>query len=172
MSFFIRTFAYIKLKPMTKVEYDSIDNTFDLIEQKTIYFCDSNNVNFYNYLGEFKILLKNYIVNKNTIETINNLNWVDPIKVRAVLNTKDFGSKEHETKKHINLFEKSKECLFKWLDNTKDPYFFILNPIYNYGAGSDYNSYFSKRHGYKKVDFTGIQNLDIAIDYALYKLKI
>ena len=49
------------------------------------------------------------------------------------------------------------------------PYFFILNPIYKFGAGIDYNSHIKKGYGYIKETCTGINNIDIACDYALYK---
>ena len=78
--------------------------------------------------------------------------------------------KDIKTPSAVETFELSKQKMFSWLDKTKTPYFFILNPIFNYGAGIDYNSYFSKRFGYKKEKSTGIQNVDIASDYAIYTL--
>ena len=156
---------------MTAKEYNEIDNTYEIIENKTIEYCDRNKVGFYNYLGEFKILLKNYIVNKNKIEVVKDLSWDDPIKVRSILNTRNFGDKLYEIKKCTELFEKAKTDLFSWLDNVKEPYFFILNPIYYYGAWGYRFSNVGGRYGYKKESFTGIQNLDIAVDYSLYKLR-
>jgi len=155
---------------MTATEFNKIDNTYFLIEEKTKKVCEENNIDFYNYLGVFKTLLINYIKNKNHIEVVKKLDFNDKISTRAILNKAVFSSKENEISLAVETFELSKQKMFSWLDKTKTPYFFILNPIFNYGAGIDYNSYFSKRFGYKKEKSTGIQNVDIASDYAIYTL--
>lgn len=157
---------------MKAIEYNKIDNTYFLIEEKTKKVCSENNTDFYNYLGVFKTLLINYVKNKNHIEVVKNCDFNNAIQTRAILNKAFFLSKENEINLAIETFEKSKEQIFKWLDKTKEPYFFILNPIFNYGAGIDYNSYFSKSYGYIKEPLTGLQNLDIAYDYAIYKTFI
>lgn len=156
---------------MTASEFNEIDNTFFLIEEKTKLVCERNNVYYYNYLGVFKNLLINHISNKNNIYKVKSLDFNDKIKARAILNKSQFSSKESEIKLAINLFKQSRENLFNWLDKTKDPYFFILNPIYVYGSGIDYKSHLSNVHGYIKNPFTGIQNLDIACEYANYKIQ-
>jgi hypothetical protein len=155
---------------MTATEFNKKDNTYFLIEENTKKVCKENDIDFYNYLGVFKTLLINYIKNKNYIEVVKNCDFNDKISTRAILNKAAFSSKENEISLAVKTFELSKRKMFSWLDKTKTPYFFILNPIFNYGAGIDYNSYFSKRYGYKKEKLTGIQNLDIACDYAIYTL--
>ena len=155
---------------MTATEFNKIDNTYFLIEEKTKKVCEENNIDFYDYLGVFKTLLINYIKNKNHIEVVKKCDFNDIISTRAILNKANFSSKDNEISLAIKKFELSKQKMFSWLDKTKTPYFFILNPIFNYGAGIDYNSYFSKRFGYKKEKSTGIQNVDIASDYAIYTL--
>lgn len=156
---------------MKASEYAIIENTYFLIEEKTKKKCLENGINFYNYLGEFSILLKNYIKNKNIIQTIKDLDFSDYIKARAVLNKRNIANKGHEICLAIEKFNKSKEMLFYWLDKTKEPYFFILNPIYKYGAGIDYNSWFCKRYVYIKENHTGTQNIDVAEDYFRYKIN-
>jgi hypothetical protein len=155
---------------MTATEFNKIDNTYFLIEQKTKKVCKENNIDFYDYLGVFKTLLKNYIKNKTHIEVVKNCDFNDKISTRAILNKANFSSKENEINVAKEDFKRSRDKMFSWLDKTKTPYFFILNPIFNYGAGIDYNSWFSKKYGYKKDKSTGIQNLDIASDYAIYIL--
>ena len=155
---------------MTAKEFNKTDNTYFLIEEKTKKVCEENNIDFYDYLGVFKTLLINYIKNKTHIEVVKNCDFNDKISTRAILNKANFSSKENEISLAIKTFELSKQKMFSWLDKTKTPYFFILNPIFNYGAGIDYNSYFSKSFGYKKEKLTGIKNLDIASDYAIYTL--
>ena len=150
---------------MNSNKFDEIDNTYFLIEEKTKKVCEENNN---DYLGFFKTLLINYIKNKNHIEVVKKCGFNDIISTRAILNKANFSSKENEISLAIKAFELSKSKMFNWLDETKTPFFFILNPIFDYGAGIDYNSYFSKRFGYKKVKFTGTQNIDIATDYANY----
>jgi hypothetical protein len=152
---------------MKASEYNEIDNTFFLIEEKTKVVCKENNVNYYNYIGTFKILLNNYATDKKYVEIVKDLDFNDLIATRAILNKKHFSSKESEIILANKKLEISKKKLFDWLDKTKTPYFFILNPIFSYGAGIDYNGF-----GYKKERFTGIENTNIACDYAIYKLKI
>ena len=156
---------------MKATDFNKIDNTYLLIEQKSKDICKENNIDFYEYISVFKNLLINYIKNKNHIEVVKNCNFNDEISTRAILNKANFSTKENEINEAVKTFENSKLKLFSWLDKIKDPYFFILNPIYKYGAGVGYNSYFSKAQGYKKINFTGIQNLKIAEEYAIYKLN-
>jgi hypothetical protein len=155
---------------MTANEFNKIDNTYFLIEEETKKICEENNIDFYNYLSVFKTLLINYIKNKCHIEVVKKCDFNDEISTRAILNKANFSSKENEIIIATEIFEISKQKMFSWLDKTKTPYFFILNPIFNYGSGIDYNSFFSKRYGYKKEKLTGIQNLNIASDYAIYTL--
>ena len=48
---------------MTAKEYNKIDNTYFLIQEKSKKICNENNIDFYEYLSVFKKLLKNYIKN-------------------------------------------------------------------------------------------------------------
>ena len=156
---------------MTATDYNKIDNTYFLIEQKAKEVCAKNNIDYYDYLGGFQNLLNNYSKNYNQIEVIKNLDFTDKISTRAVLNRAFFSTKENELASAYLVLEKSKQKLFKWLDKTETPYFFILNPVYKYGAGIGYESNVSKRHGYKQSFFTGIKNLELASQYALHKLS-
>lgn len=155
---------------MKATEYNKIDSTYFLIEEKTKNVCRNNGIDIYNYLGVFKTLLFNYIRDKMFIETVKELDFNDKISTRAILNKANFSTKENEICFAIENFTKSKTKLFNWLDNVEEPYFFILNPIFEYGAGIDYNSWFCKRYGYKKVHFTGSKNVEIACDYANYTM--
>jgi hypothetical protein len=156
---------------MTANEFNKIDKTYFLIEEKTKEVCEKNNIDFYDYLGGFQNKLNNYFKNYNQIEVIKNLDFSDKISTRAILNRAFFSTKENELAAAYLFLEQSKVKLFNWLDKVEDPYFFILNPVFKYGAGIGYNSYFSKRYGYKKINHTGIQNLELASDYAIYKLN-
>lgn len=157
---------------MTVNEYNKVDNTCFLIEQQSKKLCKENNIDFYNYLGFFMPLLINYIDYKNKIQIVKNCDFENKILTKAILNKANFALKENELELAIQNFNFAKNKLYAWLDKTKTPYFFILNPIYKYGAGIDYNSYFIKRFGYVKYKHTGTQNLDIAFDYAIYKLAL
>lgn len=156
---------------MVATDYNKIDNTYFLIQKKAKEVCNQNNIDYYNYLGVFKTLLFNYIKNKNHIEVVKNCDFSDKISTRAILNKSVLLSKENEINLAVKNFELSKQKMFNWLDKTETPYFFILYPIFEYGAGIDYNSWFCQRYGYKKDCFTGIENLDIACDYANYKIN-
>ncbi|MFV9552060.1 hypothetical protein [Algibacter sp. PT7-4] len=155
---------------MKAIEFNKIEPTWFDIEENTKKECLKNNVELYDYLGSFvRFKLFNYIKNKALIETIKNLDFSDKIGTRAILNKKHFSSKERELEIAVSSFNKNKKEVFEWLDETNNPYFFILNPVFEYGAGIDYESWVNKRYGYVKVSHTGIQNLDIAIDYFKYK---
>ena len=157
---------------MKAIEFNKIEPTWFKIEENTKKKCIENSVEYYNYLGSFiRFQLFNYIKNKALIEIIKHLDFSDTIGTRAILNKRHFSSKERELELAKNDFYKNKKQVFDWLDKTKDPYFFILNPVFEYGAGISYESWVDKRFGYIKVAHTGIQNLDIAIDYFKYKSK-
>ena len=157
---------------MKAIEFDKIEGAYNDIEQHTIQMCIENNVDFYDYLGTFvKYRLFNYRESKALIDVIKNLDFSDKIHTRAVLNKRDFWTKEWELKEAIAVFNEHENNLFKWLDATKDPHFFILNPVYNYGAGYPYSSWVSNIYGYLKNPRTGSVNIDISIDYIKYRLK-
>jgi len=132
----------------------------DIAERK----CIENNIGFYKYIGEIYYLNLNYQKSNSIIEVINKLDFDDYIKTRAILNKSDFSTKEVELDIAVKKHKKDRLTYFKWLDKLKDPYFFILNPIYNYGC---YKGYLK----WRKENFTGLCNLDIAVDYAKYKLN-
>ena len=71
---------------MTSSEYDKIDNTYFLLEEKSKEFCNQNNIDFYEYLSICKRLLKSYSLDKIKIKAIEGLNFNDYIKTRAILN--------------------------------------------------------------------------------------
>ena len=155
---------------MKAIEFNKKEPTWFNIEENTKKMCLKNDVEYYNYLGSFiKFQLFNYIKNKALIETIKSLDFSDTIGTRAILNKIHFSSKARELELAKKDFYKKQKQVFEWLDKTKDAYFFILNPVFEYGAGIGYASWVDKRHGYIKVAHTGIQNLDIAIDYQKYK---
>ena len=157
---------------MKAEEFNKIDPTWFKIEENTKKKCIENSVEYYNYLGSFiRFKLFNYIKSKALIETIKHIDFSDTIRTRAILNKRHFLSKERELELSKNDFYKNQKQLFDWLNKTKDPYFFILNPVFQYGSGISYESWVDKRFGYVKVDYTGINNLDIAIDYFKYKSK-
>ena len=106
---------------MTATEFNKIDNTYFLIEQKTKKVCEENNVDFYDYLGVFKTLLINYIKNKKHMEVVRNCDFNDKISTRAILNKANFSSKENEIILAVKNFELSKEKMFSWLYKTKTP---------------------------------------------------
>jgi hypothetical protein len=126
--------------------------------------CIENSIRYYRYIGEIYYLNLNYQKSKSIIEVINKLDFDDYIKTRAILNKSDFSTKEIELDIAIEKYEKHRITYFKWLDELKDPYFFILNPIYNYGC-------YKGDLQWRKENFTGLCNLDIAVDYAKYKLN-
>jgi hypothetical protein len=126
--------------------------------------CIENNIGYYRYIGEIYYLNLNYQKSKSIIDVINKLDFDDYIKTRAILNKSDFNNKEIELDIAIEKHQNYRLTYFKWLDELKEPYFFILNPIY-------YLSYYKNTLQWRKENFTGLCNLDIAVDYAKYKLN-
>lgn len=157
---------------MKAFDFNKIENTYFLIEEKTKERCIDNNIDYYEYISTFKTLIKNYTKTKNHIKVVENLDFKDFIKARAVLNKIDIMPKPLEIISAKSRFNEAKIKLFNYLEKLKEPYFFILNPMYFYSAGIEHNYYFTKRYGYKKELGTGSENIDIAIDYANYKLKL
>lgn len=150
---------------MTSIDFDKTDNTWRLIDNKLIQVCNDNNVDYYDYVGVFLNLLNKFnslLSKKNTIEKLDFKNKLD---VRAILNKRDISSKEIELLEAQKKVEKYEKKLFNWLDKTKTPYFFILNPYFLYG-------YFTDCYRYNKVFYTGIQNLETAEKYANYKINL
>jgi len=93
------------------------------------------------------------------------LDFSNYINVRAVLSQAHFGSKAEEmyiAKLNFDVIEKK---LFDYLDTLKNPYFFILHPIY------EYRGKLQTPTGYFKNIAFGIHNLHIACDYAFYLTK-
>jgi hypothetical protein len=155
---------------MKYTEFNEIEATWFNIEENTKKKCIKNNIDYWDYTGSFiRFKLLNYIKNKAIIKNIKHLDFNDEIGTRAALNKRYFSDKNKELELAVNNFNESKIELFNWLDKTKDPYFFILNPVYEYGSGISYKNYVNKRFGYIKVAHTGLENLDIAIEYLKYK---
>ena len=150
---------------MTSIDFDKTDNTWRLIDNKLIQVCNDNNVDYYDYVGVFLNLLNKFnslLSKKNTIEKLDFKNKLD---VRAILNKRNISSKEIELLEAQKKVEKYEKKLFNWLDKTKTPYFFILNPYFLYG-------YFTDCYRYNKAFYTGIQNLETAEKYANYKINL
>ena len=155
---------------MKAIEFNKKEPTWFDIEENTKKMCLDNDIKFSNYRGIFvKNMLFNYRKTKTLIQTIINCDFNDRIGTRAILNKSNFSNKERELELAKDDFYKNQKALFDWLDKTKEPYFFILNPVFEYGAGNDYESWVHKRYGYIKIAHTGIQNLDIVIDYYFKK---
>jgi len=121
-------------------------------------------VNFcYN---ELMYKFEKYLNQRNKIELIKRLNFKDLFKVKVILNKANVNSKQEELISAQSDFKKTQKDLFDFLDKTKDPYFFILQPFYKFGSGINYTPI-----TYKKDNCSGINNIDIACDYANYKIK-
>lgn len=154
---------------MKALEYDKKEPAFRIIDNKTKKYCEINNIDYFEYIGVFIPLLSKYIKKKALVAVIEKLDFSDKISTRAVLNKAHFLSKETELYNAKIAFDECKEKMFNWLNKTKDPYFFILNPFFKYGAGIQYKGF-----GYLKVRETGAskENLCIAEDYAKYKIVL
>jgi hypothetical protein len=96
---------------------------------------------------------------------LNFKNESDLKSLKRIVNRGYFESKEQEIIKAKEKFNSIKIDLFHFLDLTKEPYFFILHPFYKYGSGINYKSF-----GYIKDSSSGLDNINIAVDYSLYKL--
>lgn len=157
---------------MKSSEYDKLDPIFIKLETEFKYKCEDNGVEYYDYLGLFvRYLLPNYVKAKELITTVKGLDFNDIISTRAILNRRNFNGKKQEIDRANEEFRQTAVKLFNWLDKVDEPFYFIMNPLYKYGAGIDYESHISTRYGYLKDRFSGSHNLEIAVDYARYKLN-
>ena len=146
-------------------EYDKINSFFrneiSIYEQE----CLKSNVSVNFCYNSLMYKFQKYADEKNKIKLIERLDFADKNKVKVLLNKASFSSKKEELELAIKNFTLIKYDLFEWLDKTKNPYFFILHPFYKFGAGINYRPI-----PYKKDNMSGIQNTDIACDYANYVL--
>jgi len=146
-------------------EYDKINSFFrnEIIKYEKECLKSGVSINFiYNSL---MYKFQKYADEKNKIKLIERLDFSDKNRVKVLLNKASFSSKKEELELAIKNFALIKYDLFEWLDKTKNPYFFILHPFYKFGAGINYRPIH-----YKKDNMSGIQNTDIACDYANYIL--
>jgi hypothetical protein len=126
--------------------------------------CNESGVSIDFCYNSLMYKFQKYAHGKNKIKLIERLDFTDKNRVKVLLNKSLFSSKEEEIKEAIKNFNIIKSDLFDWLNKTKDPYFFILKPFYKFGVGINHESI-----PYKKDNMSGIQNLEIAFDYANYK---
>lgn len=136
-------------------------NEINKYEQK----CLNSEVSINFCYNSLMYKFQKYAHEKNKIKLIERLDFSDKNRVKVLLNKASFSSKEEELKLAIKNFTLIKHDLFEWLDKTKSPYFFILHPFFKFGSGISYMPI-----PYKKDNMSGIQNIDIACDYANYVL--
>ena len=151
---------------MIATEYDKIEPTFRIIMDNYEKKCVESGVSFYFCYTSLMYMFETYGHSKNIIKIIERLDFSDEHRVKVLLNKASFGSKDEELSLAKKNFSNLKKKLFLFLDNTKEPYFFILHPFYKYGSGIAY-----KKVPYIKDNASGIQNIDIACDYFKYKLE-
>ncbi|SHN18686.1 hypothetical protein [Flavobacterium xinjiangense] len=146
-------------------EYDKINSFFsneiNIYEQE----CLKSNVSVYFCYNSLMYKFQKYADEKNKIKLIERLDFTDKNRVKVLLNKASFSSKKEELKLATENFALIKHDLFEWLDKTKNPYFFILHPFFKFGSGINYIPI-----PYKKDNMSGVQNTDIACDYANYVL--
>jgi len=151
---------------MVKIEFDIKEPFFkkqqDLYEAE----CIKQGFNSNTVATWLFYLLQKYGHERNKIELIKRLDFSDKNKVKVLLNKAFFSTKEDELNLAIDTFETLKKEFFEFLDNTSNPYFFILQPFYKFGAGVSY-----RKVPYKADNMSGSQNIDIAGDYAIYKIN-
>ncbi len=135
--------------------------------------CLENNVGYYEYLGSFVYcMLFMYVRYKNNISSLKELKGKTDYKsqylFRNIAQNDYINGYDYCFEKQSMLFDKARNKIFNWLDKTKEPYFFILNPVYNY------NTYMcSGGYGLYKENLTGFNKdtFDLLKDYSLYKIN-
>ena len=105
-----------------------------------------------------------YRLNKS-IEDMQCLDWSKPEKVKPILNKAHYGSKESEMDKIGYELNTVRTEMFKWLDTLTDPYLYLLNPYYEFMVDSN-----SRDGEYRQNDYTGLNNIDLALEYLKHKL--
>lgn len=128
--------------------------------------CIESNVSIDFCYNSLMYLFEKYYNANATIKLLNKLDFKDAFKVKILLNKANFNSKEEEIRLANENLNKIRKELFDFLDTTKDPYFFILQPFYKFGSGINYNPI-----PYKKDVSSGLINLELATDYANYLIN-
>lgn len=149
---------------MKAFEYDKTEHIFKYIMSNYEQKCNESGIRFNYCYNTLMYNLQRYKHEKNKISLIERMDFSDKNSVKILLNKAYFSSKDEELRIAKENFLLLKTELFNFLDNTKDPYFFILHPFYKFGSGILY-----KDIPYQKDNMSGIQNIDIACDYAIYK---
>ena len=135
--------------------------------------CKGNGVEFWNYYGKFvRYLMSDYIRLKKDIEFVESLDvhrltYNDKYLLRNIFQN-DFrmGIPMAKRKLDYKFRQVKKEC-FEWLSKTKEPYFFIYNPLYFK------NNYYDTGYGTYLEESTGISKDShiLAKDYALHLMN-
>lgn len=150
---------------MEKLKYDIKEPFFKAQQELYETECNKQGFNSNSVATWLFYLLQKYGHERNKIELIKRLDFSDKNKVKVLLNKAFFSTKEDELNLAIDTFEALKKEFFGFLDSTSNPYFFILQPFYKFGVGVSY-----RKVSYKADNMSGTQNIDIAGDYALYKI--
>lgn len=147
-------------------EYDKIEPTFRNIMDNYEKKCNESGISINFCYTSLMYMFETYGHAKNLIKVIERLDFSDEFKVKMLLNKASFSSKSEELRLAKKNFLELKKKLFLFLESTKDPYFFILHPFYKFGSGIAY-----KNVPYIKDNASGVQNLNIACDYAMFILN-
>ena len=153
---------------MKAIEYDLKEPVFKAIMENYNNKCNDSNISINMCYNSLMYKFQKYSDLKNLIQIIKELDFENEDDFRAlkrIVNRAWFKDKEHEIIEAKEKFNIIKIDLFSFLDSTKEPYFFILHPFYKFGQGINY-----KNCSYIKDNSSGLQNIDIAIDYSFYKL--
>ena len=151
---------------MIREQYDKTNNFFNNEMKKYENKCNESNISIHYCYNSLMYKFQQYKNYKNKINLITRLDFKDKNKIKVLLNKANLQSKDAELRYAKECFDEIKNDLFSFLDKTKDPYFFILYPFYKFGSGINYTPI-----PYLKDNMSGVQNTEIASDYAMYKIN-
>lgn len=121
----------------------------------------SNDEYLYNFIRWWSPKYNSLMYSIDRVRKCNFNNYWDVV---SILNKKNFGSKEYELNVLNDSFNKVEKDIFTWLDSIDNPYKHILHPLYEYNV-------INGIYGYRLNDGSGLNNVDMAINYAKYKVN-
>lgn len=153
---------------MKASEFDSIVPFYRSILLNLEKQCLLDNIDILDYETVFLNFIEKYHNSLEMIEKIKKLDFNNVSQLKAVLNKSAIHSKAGELRFQEHIYQDSKKEIFNWLDKVSNPYFYLFNPYYKYGANLYCDFYLYKIWGYQKSRYTGLKNVGIACEYANY----
>ncbi|WNN12344.1 hypothetical protein MA9V2_095 [Chryseobacterium phage MA9V-2] len=153
---------------MTKQEYDKNHGFFKSHDSEITKLCNEASVNYNYFIANFTNQMSKYAKLNIMLANIERCDFDDNMSTKAILNKAIVCSKESELANTTDQLNLVRSKIFDFLDGitAECVYKIIMLPIFDYGF-----IFSARKYGYKKSKYNGIVNLDLAMEYAKYRLS-